>query len=231
MKKHLAIASVLLTSGFSLFATTIAPSFGSFGTLSGATFGGTGIPNTAVAIKEVSFAGNNDTITLGLTATARYSNPTVGNDGAGTFFATPGLNNGLDGGGHTLGPTWNFDYYIKTGANNVGTYSFALLYANNTTGVSTSLLLGPITGTAQDSWNLSMGFLNTIGFDPNASGQYGFELELLNSDSHVVAKTAINVDVGTSRVPDGSSTALLLGLGFAGLAVLGFRQNRQALAK
>jgi len=46
----------LLTSGFSLFATTIAPSFDTLELCLAATFVGTGIPNTAGAIKNVSFA-------------------------------------------------------------------------------------------------------------------------------------------------------------------------------
>jgi hypothetical protein len=222
MKKYLTLASIFLSGGITLLATTITPSGTPLGTLSGATFGGTGIPNTDVEITTVP-AGQGQ-ITLGLTATARYSNPALANDGAGTFFATAGQNTGLDGLPHTIGPTWNFDYYIN--ADNVtGGYTFQLIYSDNTTGVSTTLALPA----GQDSWNLSMGFLNTIGFNPNAAGVYGFELNALNVDGHVVGSTAINVDVGS--VPDGTSTAGLLGFGIVGLVIFNSRRTRLARAK
>jgi VPDSG-CTERM motif len=50
-----------------------------------------------------------------------------------------------------------------------------------------------------------------------------------NVDGAILAKTAINVDVGT--VPDAASTAMLLGVGFLGLALLRSRQLRQVFAK
>ena len=222
MKKYLLIASVCLTGGLTVLATTITPSGTPLGTLSGATFGGTGIPNTAVEIST--FAAGQGTITLGLTATPRYSNPALANNGTGTFFATTGLNTGLDGLPHSIGPTWNFDYYIN--ADNAAGYTFQLVYSDNTTGVSTTLAPFPA---GQDSWNLSMGFLNTIGFDPNAAGVYGFELNALNVDGHVVGSTAINVDVAS--VPDGASTMGLLGFGIVGLMVFNSRRTRLAHAK
>lgn len=229
MKKYLGFASILLTGGLTAFATTISPSGTPLGTLSGATFGGTGIPNTAV--ETTTYSQNQNQIVLGLTATQRYSNPALGNDGVGTFFATTGQNTGLDGLPHSLGPTWNFDYYIGlTDVSGTG-YTFKLLYTDNTTGAAGSVNFGSAntSGVSQDSWNLSMGFLSGIGFDPNNAHDYGFELEALNVDGAVLAHTAINVDVNS--VPDASSTALLLGLGFTGLAVLGLRQNRFAFAK
>jgi hypothetical protein len=221
MKKYLLIAYLALTSGVTVLATTITPSGTPLGTLSGATFGGTGIPNTAVEMTTV--AAGQGQITLGLTATPRYSNPALANNGIGTFFATTGQNTGLDGLPHSIGPTWNFDYYIK--ADNVTGYTFQLVYADNLTGVSTTLALPA----GQDSWNLSMGFLNTIAFDPNAAGVYGFELDALNANGAVVGSTAINVDVAS--VPDGASTMGLLGLGIVGLTIFNYRRTRLTRAK
>jgi len=237
MKKLLGLTSLFLTTGLAVFATSITPNYGSFGPLSGATFGGSGIPNDAVAA-TTKIVNGNDTITLGLTATARYANPTVGNNGAGTFFATPGLNDGLGSPSHDIGTTWNFDWYINLADNTTAGYSFALLYGNNTTGASTLLGFGPasnVSGTAQNSWNLNMGFLNTISFDPNASAIYGFQLEAFDAAGALLGTTAINVQVGQldeiPGVPDAASTALLLGAGFLTLAVFGFGKNRLALAK
>jgi hypothetical protein len=230
MNKSLFLATVFMTAGLSAFATSIAPSGTALVSLPAATFGGSGIPNNAVEVTTVTTP-RQDVITLGLTATPRYFNPALGNNGFGTFTATPGFNNGLGTPPQTLGPTWNFDFYINLVDNSGTTYNFALAYANNTTGVGSSLSLGSATasGTAQNSWNLSMGFLSGIGFDANASGVYGFELEQVSADGVVIASTAINVNVGS--VPDSSSTAALLGLGFAGLAVVGYRRNRLALAR
>lgn len=110
----LGVAAVTCTTAA---ASPITPNFDTFGTLSGATFGGTGIPNTAVAI---TFAGDVDhDAILGLTAHARFFNPTVTNDGAGTFFATPGANFGdptfTTMPSSTLGATWNFAFYVDVG--------------------------------------------------------------------------------------------------------------------
>ena len=60
----------------------------SFGTLAGATFNGTpvssGIDNTNVQITTI------DGAVLGLSATQRYDNPALSNDGVGTFQALTG---------------------------------------------------------------------------------------------------------------------------------------------
>jgi hypothetical protein len=231
MKKSLLLAVTFLTAGLSAFATSIAPSGTALVSLPAATFGGTGIANDKVEVTTVTTP-RQDVITMGLTATPRYSNPALGNNGFGTFTATPGFNNGLDGASpaHAFGPTWNFDVYLNVAGNSGLAYSFALAYANNTTGVGNTITLGTIStgGTFQDSWNLSMGFLTGIGFNPNDAGIYGLALEELNSDGHVIASTAINVNV--AGVPDSGSTALLLGLSFAGLAAFGYRRSL-ALAK
>src|SRR5581483_6837101 len=105
---------------FTATATPVAVSFTTFGTLSGATFGGSGIPNNAVAITTVLDNGN--TITLGLTATQRYANPALTNNGAGVFLAQPG-GDGVDG--QPSYALWNFDFYVNSTG---GSYKFDLLY-------------------------------------------------------------------------------------------------------
>ena len=46
-------ALALALSASSVFAAAVVPAYDSFGTLAAATFGGTGIPNTAVAMPEI----------------------------------------------------------------------------------------------------------------------------------------------------------------------------------
>jgi hypothetical protein len=158
-----------------------------------------------------------------------------------TYYATPGQNNGL-GSSSYQGATWNFDFYFNATG---GSYTYQLLFGTdalslvsinpalvgdngstpNTGGQNSENLLFPAWGTLS-SYQLN-GLYST--FDPNANAVYSFELEALNSDGTVVATTAINVDVGT--VPDAGSTVMLLGLGFAGLAIFGCSQNRLQVAK
>ena len=98
MKLLVGLASTCLLAGGIALASPLT-------TLPGATFGGGGIPNTDVEVTTINNGDN--TITLGLTATPKYPNQTIGsplpNDGNGTFYATPGV-------GVTPGKaTWNFD--------------------------------------------------------------------------------------------------------------------------
>lgn len=102
----------------------LVPEFDQFGTLSQATFGGSGIPKNAVAYSTI----NHDTdvtITLGLTATQRYQSPPLTNNSAGVFTAQPGQSVG----GSTVGAAWNFNYYINiSGASSNEGYTFKLDY-------------------------------------------------------------------------------------------------------
>jgi len=106
-----------------LAAMIIAPGMGSaytvydgFGPFPNATFGGTGIPNDAVAASR-QFVDGDTVIRIALSASERYSNPPVGDNGAGIFYATPGQNCGVatDPIGcpsANQGALWNWNYYI-----------------------------------------------------------------------------------------------------------------------
>ena len=242
MKKLLGLASLCLFANGIAFATPLT-------ILSGATFGGTGIPNTDVEVTTINNGG--DTITLGLTATPvsvkPIGSPLPNDSSSATFFATPGV-------GVTPGKaTWNFDYYISVNNGNFANYTFNLLYGKNGSPL-VSMPFGPVaiaqgdqssdsrgeftasggTTIAQDSETLSFSFLGSlIGFDPNAIGQYDFELQAFGSNPAgapvLLGESDIAVVVGT--VPDAASSVLLLGLGLAGLFAFGYRQNRLALAK
>lgn len=158
------------------------PIYTSWGSLPAATFGGTGIPNTSVAKTEV-FINGSEQITLGLTAHARYFNPTVTDNGAGEYYAGTGSNCGVatDPIGcpsATQGSLWNFAFYIDASGPGVdlADYQFTLYYDFDP-GANTLLTsLGTINinnaiianggnpaalNTVQDSQNLLFGFLAT----------------------------------------------------------------------
>lgn len=219
------VAAGVVTAG----AAPITPTYTTFGTLSGATFGGSGIPNNAVAITTIG------DVTLGLTAHQRYFNPPVANDGAGTFTA-------VNGGDIYSSPPqpgyarWNFAWYVKNNSTTT-TYAVDLLYdfdpAVGTDETSLGSVLFPLFPTikAEDSWNLGMSFLGMSAtyisppatvtapsyssFDPHADGQYSFALILRDAGSgSELGRAAINVNV----VPDGGGTLAIFGLAMGAMA-------------
>lgn len=217
---------LLLGSAISAFGITITPQFDSFGTLSGATFGGSGIPNDNVAITTI-LTSTGKTVTLGLTATQRYDNPAPTNDGAGNFFAPAGPDS------NSTNPIssyakWNVGFFIgidpDAGLEDVfAGYSIRLYYDRDPLSGNDAddfLFLGE----GQDSWNLGMNLFNLDGgsFDPSAIGEYGFAL-VLNKKSGNFITGYTTQEVGRSAIlvnsiPDGGITLVLLGLGLSGLA-------------
>ncbi|MEM6459096.1 MAG: hypothetical protein AAF710_06865 [Planctomycetota bacterium] len=159
------------------------PIFDSFGLLPQATFGGTDIPNDAVAA-STQFVDSGVVITLGLTATPRFSAaPAVTNDGQGRFFAEAG--NGPVGSDNESTAQWNFGFYIEvddpTGGKSLDDYDITLFYDFDpgqdtpTTVMGRFLIdegaaLDPSEPTvSQGSQNLTFGFLEN-GFTPPITG-------------------------------------------------------------
>lgn len=236
MKRILQISGLLAVSSVSTMAVSIEPTYTTFGTLSSATFGGSGIPNNAVAISQVVSGSYN--ITLGLTAHQRYSNPAVGNDGAGTFYAIAGgdVLNGDPGYAR-----WNIGLYVDFNPNlstfSPNGYSVRLYYDLNPAvgnDVATYLTLEPglydfnFNFDNQNSYNLGMSIFNS-GFNPNALGEYSFALAVLK-DGVEIGRSAIEVNVSatgtvpTTSVPDGGSSVMILGMA---LSALGFVARRK----
>lgn len=127
-------AALMLSAPLAVMAT---PIYTNFGSLPGANFGGTGIPNNAVAKTEV-FVNGSTQVTLALTSHGRYSNPAVTDNGAGDYFAGPGQNCGIatDPVGcpsASQGALWNFAYYISVSGtdpnfNDFADFTFTLYY-------------------------------------------------------------------------------------------------------
>ncbi len=223
-------------------ADEVVPSFDVFGELPEATWGGSGIDNDNVAITTIEVG--DDTITLGMSAHERFVGP-LANDGAGTFFAPPGLFD-PDGAGPTIpAAAWNFNFYMNIdGGGTFDDYNFNLRYTFDPTfgtdlddhgtldfNTAVDTLGGDLSTTtlAEGSENLDFAFLADGGlpfidppagtFDPDALGQYSFVLEAWSGDgSTLLGTSAILV-----TVPTPGALALL---GIAGLA--GGRRRRRA---
>jgi hypothetical protein len=206
---------VLALASANAFAGPVAPVFASFGPTTD-TFGGTGIPNNAVATSNV------DGITLALTATAKgASNPTVTNNGAGVFYAVSGAYSAASP--HQA--RWNFDYAIDGSSTAPLTYDL-LVDINPAVGnaLTTYVNLGdPTTGGLgfTNSENLGFGFISGGTFDPTAPGEYGIVLEAFNAAGALAGETAILVDVPGTTVPEPGSVALV------GIALLGLSMTRR----
>lgn len=229
MRFDVLLGTVLaLGAGVALADAPITPTYTtSFGYFDPATFGGSGISKDATAVSDLG-----DGVVLGMSATQRYENPVLTNNGAATFYAMAG-GDILDS-----APTfakWNFDYYVSSGS--VAGKTFKLFYdfdpalANlqGTHGVVNFGNLGGTGNTYQDSQNLGMGWLATsslfvtaptgvTSFDPDALGTYTFAL-VAYSGATELGRSAIAVTV----VPEPEA----YGLALAGLALVGLAGRRR----
>jgi hypothetical protein len=238
------LGHTLAAAAFALVAgsAVAAPTYDTFGTLAGATFGGTGIPNDAVAIDN--FGGTTlarpYSGTLGLTAFGRFGLSPVTNNGAGTFTAYTGQ---FDPPGTPAnGALWNFGYYLNINGPFAG---FARLSYDTDPGTGTNFgtITTPIVSllnqsiTLQDSQNLLFNFLYVavpglisppgVAFNPDAPGTYTFRLELFQTTLANPRGTRVGLaSIDVNVVPAPSSLALAA----LGLAIAGWVRRRRATA-
>jgi len=230
MKTSLTIAC-LLTSGLVATATSVT----TFGPLSGATWGGSGIDNNNAEITTITLPNPTgaaaNVITLGLEANPRLTPGVLANNGAGTYFATPGSS-----AGHPTWANWNMGFYIGASPDNtLGQYTFTLTYGleGGSSFTFDPMLILDNTGapnTAQNSENLGFSFLSIPigGFDPNAFGTYDFTLNAY-AGQILVGSDSAKVVVGNG-VPDGGNTLALLGFAACGLVAFKRASNRRQSA-
>ena len=221
-------------------AITVYDEFGSFPE---ATWGGSGIPNDAVAVSRQIVDGD-VTITLAMSATQRYSNPAPTNDGAATYFAQTGSNFGGAGESGTEGALWNFNFFIDVeGADGatplLSDYQFNLLYDFDP-GVGTAFSdLGIINLTAwsslasattrfEGSENLLFDWLSNPAFvtvptytpfDPDVIGEYQFAIQVSSAGLNV---ETVAMQVQTVPVP---AAVWLFGSGLLGLVGIARRKK------
>lgn len=242
-----AVATVSLMLGGLASASVVIPGApvdpvaDTFGAIPAATFGGSGIPNTAMAISTVVDAGN--TITLGIAATPRFSGTNVSNDGMGSYVVAAGDGDpGL--------AKWNFSFYtnIADGAGSFADYRFEVGYDLDSTDGNALGTLGTIdlnasifdtaeagapgsgplalaaTTTAESSQNLAFGYLTTgipgsvtppsplPSFSTDSRGEYVFQIRVYDS---LVGGTLLDqVSIAVNAVPE--PTAVLFGSLLAG---------------
>jgi hypothetical protein len=238
--KLASLAAALITAPALSVAT---PLYNYFGPLDEATFGGSGIPNDYVAVAS-QWEDGNTLITVALAAHGRYSNPDLGNDGAGTFFATPGANTLGAPVDAPLGATWNWNYFIKVEGINGATpvladyqinlyYDFDPTFDNGPAGLGviniTNAILAssdPNATVVQGSENLLFDYLATSvpGFltAPTANGYTLFDPNALGEYNFAIQVSrdgwgveSVRMDVQVVPIP---AAAWLFGgaLGFLG---------------
>ncbi|WP_038052650.1 PEP-CTERM sorting domain-containing protein [Thioalkalivibrio sp. ALJ1] len=232
-----------------------APEFDRFGELSQADFGGSGIPNDAVAISD--FRSDFGFGTVGLSAAQRFDSPTVTDDGAGTFFANPGESDpGLS--------LWNFNFYMSANASFAapgdvetdeiqpepipGGLMFQVQYdINPGSGSDIGTIDIPVLFDDeglfefQGSQNLGFNYLNEGGvpgvtppdgsFDPFAVGLYEFTLVAFDSGNPDMGNEDLELARSTINVQVGDPAEVplpaTLGLFGLGLLALGAARLRR----
>lgn len=214
-------ATVGLVSGTANAALVISPTWD-------ALYGSNGLAGVKFNIAQ---SGN---MYVGLGAHRYVNGVNMGNNGVDTFYGESGLfpNPPVPPGQQRA--NWSFDWiYDTTGCatcnvfiqfdqdwqtSNVNFTQEFLLNGGNPLGAPPTGFGAPQRFGA-DSWNMMMGFLSPLGFDPNGPSSTAFQLTLRDAQGGFLARSTITVNV-----PEPGSLAL------AGLALAlmgGFARSRR----
>lgn len=235
---------------FSLFLSPLTTQafviYDSFGYFPDATWGGTGIPNDAVAASMQIVDGTN-TLRVAMSATERYSNPAVSDNGAAIYTAGTGSNFGGAGESTSAGALWNWNFFIDiAGGGVLADYQIDLYYDLDPAGpgafgdlsglgkfdITAYLIANSLTGltTLEDSQNNQFGFWATdflpildapsTAFDPNAVGNYQYAITVTRSG---FAVDTVAMEVNT--VVPVPAALWLFGSAIAGLVGVRLKQS------
>lgn len=156
-------------------------------------------------------------VTVAMGAHPYKSGVTMPNNGMSTYYGPSGIY-APDGNGRA---NWSFDFAVDLGQGCQGCTVHLDVDRDPTAGTDMVDIgwVMTLAGDFMDSWNMEMDFMTAIvyDFDPNANSDTAFSLYVLDAAGGEVARSGINVIVGT--VPEPASLALF-GLGAAGLAAL-----------
>jgi hypothetical protein len=225
MKLSMGIIACAVLSTLDAHATLISAGFGNIPDAPANAFGGSGIPQDAAVWGQ--FTGiQGDVLTLAGGSTQYKSNPALGNDGVSTFFAAVGLGN--DG----VRSPWNYDNYFASQNGVLSAYHFSLNILNVGNGQSFTYNTGAIPDNVGligfyegNSGSLDFSSLKlALGYDPNTPDDYITTLSATFGDSSIGSiswDTKTGSGAGGTHVPEGGSTATMLGAGFFGLACIG----------
>lgn len=178
---------------------------------------------------------------LSLGASQRYDNPTVTDNGLGTYFAeagndasTPASGCGANSPGCSVAgwAKWNFNFAVE---NRQSAFKYVLYVdLNPLAGTAFNTLYSftiPSTPSTAQQGSENLGSFGPTLFDPNAGGEYTFVLaEFANTvtETSNLANANAYVAMNVSTVPEPSTYALMAS-GLAALAIVARRRRRPSI--